>query len=83
MFFYGWIANMQEREYSRKKVWGINPVLFHVGFVNVYRYCEPVMVPVCNTRDFCYEDLVEHGCVDPKPCNVGVLNGRVVLVDYA
>lgn len=82
MFKYGVKANRTELRYTRKGIWGINPVLFHIGFVNVYRYCEPVMVPDCNTSYFCYEDLIQFGNVDPKPCNLGVLNGRVVFVDY-
>lgn len=59
---------------------GINPVLFHVGPVNVYRTCEPVML----ADDFAYESITDLGIrFDCKPENVGIHPSRgLVWIDY-
>lgn len=88
-FCRGVLANHSEREWLGTK--GLNPVVAHIGVVNVYRRA----LPVPPAYDFIdadgYEvdealydaltpDWVPTG--DRKPSNVGVVNGEVVWIDY-
>lgn len=79
-FCNGYLANSWERLWSKMDhLEGINPVLWHIGPINVYRTCEPVMVP----NDFDYASVckeIPYG--DGKPDNLGILDGHLVWVDY-
>lgn len=75
----GILANQEEVTWSA--VDGVCPVRFSfLGLVNVYPRCEPV-----NSFDGDYAligaDFLPE--LDRKPENLGVLDGRIVWVDYA
>jgi hypothetical protein len=74
---HGILANLSEAEWSR---WpGVCPVVWSLaGLVNVYRRAQPISLPV----DYAAISPPELS-VDPKPENVGVLDGQLVWVDYA
>lgn len=74
---HGILANLSEVEWSEMD--GVCPPCWSLlGLVNVYPRCEPVDGPV----DFAAiaDPAVP---VDPKLSNVGVLDGRLVWIDYA
>lgn len=72
-------ANLSEIEWSGTP--GVCPVLWSLlGLVNVYRRCAPV------TGDLADADYDAIGMLHPgdrKPENLGLLDGRIVWVDYA
>lgn len=77
-FVRGASANLSEREWSGST--GTCPVLWSLGgLINVYPRCEPV------TWDPTEEEYNAIGLSNPtdkKPHNVGLLNGRMVWIDY-
>lgn len=78
-FSRGISANLSEREWS-----GYSPALCPVrwslaGLVNVYPRCEPVT----EEPDDYYAIANMLGPMDKKPENLGILDGRMVWVDYA
>lgn len=75
-FCRGVLANQSEATWSG--MGGLCPVRWSLfGLVNVYPAAAPVSGPID------YAHIAEHPIpVDPKPGNVGVLDGQVVWVDY-
>lgn len=78
---HGYLANVSERfwggeSFSR----GVNPVLWHIGPINVYRTCEPVMLPDDYDYDSITDMLIK---LDRKPENVGIHPELgLVWIDY-
>lgn len=81
-FCRGVLANRSESEWS--EVRGMNPVVWSFkGLINVYRRAEPV-------PDGTYEDEADYEGItewfvpvgDRKPENIGIVDGRVVWLDY-
>lgn len=71
-------ANLSEREQA--SVPGVCPVRWSLlGLVNVYRRCDPVRGEL---SDADWAGIGYPGPVDRRPHNVGVLDGRLVLIDY-
>lgn len=81
-FCRGVLANRSELEWS--SVGGVNPVVWSLrGLVNVYRRADRVPDGTyLEDEDYVglTEDWVPIG--DRKPENIGVVNGRVVWIDY-
>lgn len=86
LFLHGLLANMQEARWS-----GISdqlcPVVWSAfgGFLVVMRRAEPLTLDefFSITDDWFYDDKAE--CVLPvenKQCSFGILDGKVVAVDY-
>ena len=71
-------ANLSEIEWSEME--GVCPVRWSLwGLVNVY----PTAQPVPDDVEIDYTAILGHPIsVDKKPPNVGILNGRMVWVDY-
>lgn len=75
----GVLANLSEAEWSG---WpGVCPVKWSLlGVINVYRRCDPVELD----DDFDFAAVAPGlGHFDPKEANLGLLDGRLVWVDYA
>lgn len=85
-FLLGLIANMQEREFSLAGWPELCPVLWSVpgGWLVVMRRAAPMSEKLF--ADFDFDAFVQKGDyyvpVEPKVENLGVLDGRVVAVDY-
>lgn len=80
-FCNGYLANGWERLWSSKVIIdGVNPVLWHIGPINVYRTCDPIMVH----NDFDYSSIcsaIEYG--DRKAENIGIHPELgLVWIDY-
>lgn len=77
---HGVIANLSELRLSHEP--GVCPVVWSLhGLIQVYPRCRPVSL---DTGPIAFDMLAsERVPVDPRPHNVGVLNGRVVWLDYA
>ena len=77
-FARGVLANLSETDWSGSP--GVCPVRWSfLGLVNVYRRCEPVTWEPTEEE---YRQIGFLGPVDPKPHNVGLLNDRLVWIDY-
>lgn len=71
-------ANLSEREQA--SVPGVCPVRWSLlGVVNVYRRCDPVRGELSEAD---WSSIGYPGPVDRRPHNLGVLDGRLVLIDY-
>lgn len=71
-------ANLSELDWSGSP--GVCPVVWSLaGLVNVYPRCEPVTEELTDEE---YEAIGLLGPTDRKPHNVGLLNGRLVWIDY-
>lgn len=89
MFLQGLLGNMQERDFSTLSSDKLCPIVLSLpgGFLNVMPRCNPVTETAWENLDaefFQYDDT--HDCPLPVECkrdSFGVLNGRVVCVDYA
>lgn len=86
LFLLGLLANMQEARFSAAGFPGLCPVLFAVpgGFLNVMRRAEPL-----SRHEFFLLDVAswrlrgDHEIpVEDKMDSFGVLDGRIVAVDY-
>lgn len=77
---HGVLANLSELRLSREP--GVCPVVWSLaGLVQVYPRCRPVST---EGGPIPFEALAgERVPVDPRPHNVGVLNGRLLWLDYA
>jgi hypothetical protein len=74
----GVLANLSEREWSGSP--GTCPMRWSLaGLVNVYPRCEHVTEDLSDAE---YEAIGFLGPADKNPHNVGVLDGRLVWVDY-
>lgn len=74
----GILANQSECDFSGQP--GLCPVLWSfAGVVNVYPRCEPVEHELTDDE---YAAIGFAGPVDKKPPNVGLLDGRMVWLDY-
>jgi hypothetical protein len=81
-FCRGVLANRTELEWS--SVRGVNPVVWsYRGLVNVYRRADPVPEGSFQ-EDKDYEGLTEDFVPigDRKPENIGIIDGRIVWIDY-
>jgi hypothetical protein len=75
---HGILANLSEVQWS--EVDGVCPVRFSLfGLVNVYPRCEPV---ASFDGDYAAIGAPFLPPLDRKPENLGLLNGRLVWVDY-
>jgi len=85
-FLLGLIANMQEAEWGRTGYPEFCPVLFSIpgGFMVVMRRADPLTQEQYDAIDF--EAFAKkpdyYVFVEPKIENMGLLDGRVVAVDY-
>lgn len=71
-------ANISEREWSGSP--GTCPVLYSlIGLINIYPRCQPVTWDMTDDE---YDDIGLLGPADRKPNNIGLLNGKLVWVDY-
>lgn len=71
-------ANLSECDWAGSP--GICPVSWSLaGLVNIYPRCDPVIEDLPEQD---YRSIGFLGPVDPKPHNVGMLNGRLVWIDY-
>lgn len=77
-FCHGVLANETEVDWSGTP--GLNPVVRHFGFVNVYRRARPVPDDFWKYHEIETPDWVPHG--DEKPENVGIVGGHIVWIDY-
>lgn len=80
----GVLANQSEAEWSGYEAWrhsGYAPVRWSLfgGVINVYPRCVPV-VGELTEEDYASTGII--GPMDSKPDNVGLLNGRLVWLDY-
>ena len=84
-FFKGCLANLSEawlwndkkdsRDYMAPVIW-----CGWFGAFLIMRRCEPIDIDPC--KPFWYPAAI-HNDMDKKPENIGVLNGRIVWIDYA
>jgi hypothetical protein len=86
-FLYGLVANMREREYSAKEWPELCPVVFSVpgGWLIVMLRAGPLTDELLDRLDMVGFATPEDGRVLPiemKGSSFGVLNGRIVVVDY-
>lgn len=71
-------ANLSEVGWSNSP--GTCPVIWSLaGLVNVYPRCDPVIEDLGDEE---YRAIGFLGPVDPKPSNVGLLDGHLVWIDY-
>lgn len=78
-FAHGILANLSEREWSDTP--DVCPVLWCLlGLVNIYPRCEPLPEP-CGEIDYDAIGIVGPAG-DKKPDNLGLLDGRIVWIDY-
>lgn len=74
----GILANLSETDWASEP--GVCPVRWSLaGVVNVYPRCEPIERELTDDE---YTAIGFAGPVDKKPPNVGLLNGRMVWLDY-
>lgn len=76
MFARGLLANYSESDWSNYDGAAVAPVLWSFfGLINVYPRCEPV---------YEFDDYISLGLPvgDHKPQNIGLLNGKLVWIDY-
>lgn len=85
MFLYGLLGNLQEREFSKVGWPELCPVLFAVpgGWLLIMPRCEPVSQKLTDAEfeEFAHQD--NHWIpVENKADSFGILNGRLVAIDY-
>jgi hypothetical protein len=86
LFLHGLLANLQERAFSRTGWFEICPVLWALpgGFLLVMRRAEPLTD--AQWARFDYGDFVNdpegHVPAECKQSSFGLLDGRIVAVDY-
>jgi hypothetical protein len=88
-FLIGLLANMQERELSKRDYWPelLCPVVFALpgGWLLVMRRATPLTDAQAAELDYGMlwpEDGRPAIPAEPKPASFGVLDGRIVVVDY-
>lgn len=78
LFVCGLLANISEREWSQfvEAALPPNPTVFFVagGWLNVQRRAQPYDGPI--------DHLDFNPWGDRKACNLGVIDGRIVVIDY-
>lgn len=85
-FLQGLLANMQERSFSALRHPRLCPVVFALagGWLCVMRRARPIPDALWERHD--HQEFVECGClvlpVENKRSSLGLLEGRVVAVDY-
>lgn len=87
-FLCGILANMQENEFSRLRLKELCPVLFCSwgGFVTVMPRCEEVRLADWDSFNYWeFVDGPDPSCILPveeKRSSFGILDGRIVAIDY-
>lgn len=87
LFLTGLIANMNEKQFSG--VYEVLcPVLFHIpgGFLTVMKRAEPLPREIFFEEDF-YDNFILQmdgvkDLVENKLCSFGIVDGKIVAVDY-
>ncbi len=85
-FLQGLLANIQEREFSKTKWPELCPVVFAIpgGFLTVMQEAEPMPDEIWN--DLNVETWANREGytipVEAKQSSFGILNGKIVVVDY-
>ena len=87
LFLHGLLANMQEVVFSKTGWPELCPVLFHLplGLLVVMPRCQPLTGEEFNKFD--YDKFTIHDdyvltYIENKPDSFGILNGKIVAVDY-
>ena len=87
-FLQGFLANMQEEEFSRMESDHLCPIVFRIpgGALNVMPRAR--MMTIEEWADFDYDQWIKEGgeniseLIEGKRCSFGVLGDRIVAVDY-
>ena len=87
MFLHGLLANMQEVVFSKTGWPELCPICFYLplGLMVIMPRCEPMLDK--DFQNFDYEKFTVHDdytltYIENKPDSFGILNGKVVAIDY-